>query len=126
MHLVFDTSFLLTAFQERVDPFEAVERVFTEGRVLAVLDKTIEELEKLIKEGKFSEKKAASLVLQLIKSKNLKIITSHSDGYADDALVALDPQQAVVATQDIGLKKRLKERGFKVITLRQRKYAVMV
>ena len=125
MEIVLDTSFLVTAIACRIDPFEAIDKAVDGNIEFAVLDKTVRELEKLINESKYSDKKAAQLALKLVKSKGLKIITTE-DGYADDLLVCLDAMKCIVATQDKGLKKRLKDKGFRVITLRQKKYAVMV
>ena len=125
MYLVYDTSFLMTALKLKVDPFSSVERLMDIPAVFAVVDKTVTELEKLINEGSYSDKKVSQLALRIIKSKGLKVIST-KEGYADDALVALDAKEHIVATQDSKLKKRLKEKSFKVVTLRQKKYAVMV
>ena len=125
MYLVYDTSFLMTALKLKVDPFSSVERLMDIPAVFAVVDKTVTELEKLINEGSYSDKKVSQLALRIIKSKGLKVIST-KEGYADDALVALEAKEHIVATQDSKLKKRLKEKSFKVVTLRQKKYAVMV
>ncbi|ENO11843.1 hypothetical protein MBGDC06_00542, partial [Thermoplasmatales archaeon SCGC AB-539-C06] len=66
-------------------------------------------------------RRAAKLGLQLLKSKNVKIIKTEEDLLVDDLIVGL--KGYIVATQDIGLKKRIKG---KIITLRAKKKLILI
>lgn len=125
MKIVLDTNFLLYIFTSKIDIFDEIEKNIHFRPDYYVLDKTIIELEKLINKGTFSERKASKLGLEIIKRKHLKIINTEKNLYVDDALVELDPNEYVIATQDSGLKKRLKEKKFKILTIRQKKYIIM-
>ena len=116
--ILLDTNFLLVPFQFKVDIFKEIDRIIDEKYELFIVDKTKEELEKLIKGGKEKERKAARLALQLIKKFNIKIINTQGDN-VDDIIVNLKDKDTIVATQDKELRKRL--RG-DVIVLRQKKY----
>lgn len=122
LNVVLDTNFMVHALDFGVDFFSEFQRLMDVNYRVSVLDKSIDELEKLINEGKFSERKASKLALGLIKTKDIKIISTHGKKPVDDLLVSLDPKDNVVATQDRELKSRLKKKGFRVLTMRQKKY----
>lgn len=117
--IVLDTNFLMSCLSFKIDIFRELERVCDFSYKPAVLQATLSELEKLIKEGEYFERKQASLALQIIKKSGMDIL--RKDGYADDILAALDPNEHVIATQDAGLLKRLKQKCFKTIQIRQKK-----
>ena len=116
--ILVDTNFLLIPFQFKVDIFKEIDRIIDEKYEIFIIDKTIGELEKLIKGGKEKEIKAARLALQLIKKFNIKIINAQGDN-VDDIIVQLKDKDTIVATMDKELRKRLKG---DVIVLRQKKY----
>ncbi len=116
--ILVDTNFLLVPFQFKVDIFKEIDRIIDEKYEVFIIDKTIDELEKLIKGGKEKERKAARMALQLIKKFNIKIINTQGDN-VDDIIVKLKDKDTIVATMDKELKKRLKG---DVIVLRQKKY----
>lgn len=108
----------------KVDIFEELKNACDFSFNLFVVDKTLDELKKLQNVGTGKEKRAAKLALSLIKNKKLKIIkTSSCSENVDDILVRLSKKGAVVATQDLALKRRLKS---KKIVLRQKKYLKLV
>jgi rRNA-processing protein FCF1 len=121
--IILDTNFLLIPVQFRVDIFDEIDRIMLERYQLFVLDKTIDELKKIItdKKQKLRNRKAAKLGLQLLKAKNVKIIKTKEDLLVDDLIVKL--KGYIVATQDIGLKKRIKG---KIITLRAKKKLILI
>jgi len=88
-----------------------------------VLSGTIAELERLINKGKLFERKLAKLALLFIKEKNIKILPS--EGRVDDELAALEPDEHIVATLDAKLKKKLKEKGVGIVTIRQKKHFML-
>ena len=100
---LFDTSALML-YIEGVDPIGQVERM---GLKCAVLDKVIEELERLSKEtGKRG--KAARLALSIAKSKCLVLKYSGNKRHTDDAIVEVALEKCIpVVTADSGLRRRL-------------------
>lgn len=116
--IIIDTNFLLIPAQFKVDIFAEISRICLFKYQLYVLDKTIGELDNIVKRQKGRHKKAAELALQLIKSKHLKILATHLAGDVDTILAELAGKGYIVATQDRELKKRLKAK----IMLKQRKY----
>ena len=122
--ILLDTNFLLIPAQFNVDIFSEINRIMLENYQLYILDKTIDELKKIIKDKKQKQKhkRAASLALQLIKAKDLKILRTKQDLPVDDLIVNL--KGYIVATQDMGLKRRLKSKKVKIIILRAKKKLV--
>jgi len=119
--IILDTNFLLIPYQFKVDIFEEIKKIIDSNYSLCILDKTIDELNKIMDEQKGKQKAAAKLALSLIKNKKLKKIKT-KDGYVDDLLIK---QDAIIATQDKELINRLKEVKKKVIQLRQKKYLII-
>ncbi len=119
--VVLDTNFLLIPAQFKVDIFEELNRRVEGQFELITLKGCLEELEK-IKETQTGKNKAnAKLTLDIIKTKKLNI-TDHDQGHIDDIIVDMADKDTIVCTQDKGLKSRLKEKGIRIITLRQKKY----
>jgi rRNA-processing protein FCF1 len=125
--VIIDTNFLLIPGQFRVDIFSEIERLMNEPFEMCVVDKSVGELNKLAAAGKEADKFAAKLALVLIIQKNLK--TLHSFGSkesVDDIIVKKADKDSFIATQDKALKERVKEKGAKIIGLRQQKYLVLM
>ncbi len=120
--IILDTNFLLIPAQFKVDIFSEIQRIADFKYQLFVLDKTLDELKKIQKEQRGKHKAAAKLALALIKNKKVKIIKTTQDKYVDDLLVDYSKKGALIATQDIGLKKRLKK---PYLVLRQKKYLAL-
>lgn len=120
--VILDTNFLLIPAQFKVDIFSEIKRISDFKYQLYVLDKTKDELKKIIKEQRGKHKRAASLALQLVKAKKVKTIKTNSEKYVDDLLVEYSKKGAVIATQDLGLKRRLKK---PYIILKQKKYLTL-
>ena len=120
--IILDTNFLLIPFQFRVDIFEEVKKIADFKYKLFVLDKTLDELVKIQKEQKGKNRAAAKLALQLIKKKDVKIIKTTEDKIVDDLLAQYSRKGDIIATQDLGLKRRLKK---PYIILRQKKYLAL-
>lgn len=119
-NIVLDTNTLMAVSQFGIDIFEAIGSQMQGRYHLFVLDKTANELEKLINEARLSEQKAAKLALQLIKHKNVKTLkTPKNKLTADDELLKL--KGYAVLTQDRELKKKLKGKGIEVYTIRQKR-----
>ncbi|MFC1730499.1 PIN domain-containing protein [candidate division KSB1 bacterium] len=128
--IILDTNFLLIPANFNVDIFSELDKTVNFKYELIILDRSLEELENIIlkpKKGvKGADKVAAKVALSLIEvqKSNKKLNILPSKGHVDDALVRLaeEDKTLIVATQDKDLKKRLKEKGVKVIVLKQKKY----
>ncbi len=119
-----DTNFLMIPAQFKVDIFSEIERIMETPYELCVFDRTFDELTKLEKEGG-KLKKEVKLTRSLLKSKDLNIIPLPSTcDTVDEGLLSLP--NSIVATQDGELKRALAAKHTKVITLRQKKYLILV
>lgn len=112
MKVVFDTNFLISAIKFKINFLEELE-----GEELFIVDKTENELKKLIKGGKAQDKQRAAIVLALIKKKEIKKLESKEEETVDDTLARLEGY--VIATQDKELKTRIK--GKKLIIRAKKK-----
>ena len=116
MKVLLDTNFLLLPNQFGVDIFRYLEYydIFT-------LSSCLDELKK-IGRGKGKDGRAAKVALKLIEQNKMKVIKS-SEKTTDRAILqyAID-EKCTVATNDKELIKALKNRGIKIIRLRQKKY----
>ena len=125
--ILLDTNFLMICFQFRVDIFTELDRVCNFDFKLFVLDKTIEELEKIVGEQKGKNKEAAKIALKLIAIKKINIIKTKSNIKTDDVIRDVAAKDNyIVATQDKDLKRRLINQGASVIVLRQKKVLAII
>lgn len=123
--ILLDTNFLLIPEKFKVDIFTELHQICDFKYQIYVLSQTLEELRKLKNTGNLSDRRAASIGLSLIKSKDLKIL-SENEGYADDVAESLAKKNFIVATQDKELKNKLKKLKVEYITLRQKKYLILM
>lgn len=127
--VILDTNFLLIPGQFNVNVFAEIELVIGKSVKLYIIDKTINELNKIMVFGKAKDASAAKLGMALagahLKQKSLKILPSFPNKSVDDAVVAKSNKKIYIATQDKELKKRVKKKGAQVITLKQKKYLVL-
>ena len=121
--IILDTNFLLIPSQFNIDIFREIDRIILEKYKLYIIDKTINELNKIIKGKKQKQKNrsAAKLALQLIKVKKVNILRTKQDLNVDDILASI--KGYIIATQDIALKRRIKSQK---IILRAKKKLVLV
>lgn len=141
--VVLDTNVLLLPGQSSIDIFTEIERIVDFPFVFSTVDEVYNELfaiskgqtirrrlfahRKTKKSAKGADKQSARLGYILAKQKDLKTIGRFSkDRSADDAILSLKPERVVVATLDKELQEKLREKGFSVITLRQKKYFTMI
>lgn len=116
MKIVFDTNFLVSCLKFNISFLEELE-----GDELFIVDKTKEELEKLIKSGKTKDKQRAKIILALLNKRKIKKIKSKEIETVDDALARL--KGYIIATQDKNLKKRVK--GKKLIIRAKKKLEII-
>lgn len=123
--IIIDTNFLMAVSQFKVDIFSEIKRISDFKYELCIIDKTINELESIIEKQKGKNKAAAKLALTIIKNKKLKKIKTPA-GTVDDLIVKISNKDTIVATQDMELKRKLREKHVPMIVLRQKKYLVIV
>lgn len=119
MKVLLDTSFFLDVIRFRVDLNE-ITNLLTEPYQLVTLDLVIKELEKIAC-SKSKVSGYAKIALKLIKTKNIKILASGGKN-TDEAILQLATKDIWVATNDLELRKRLRENKIKTIYLRGKKY----
>ena len=120
--ILLDTNFLLIPGKYHVDIFEELKRLLNGPSEVYVLDKTLDELEKLKSKLKGKDKEALNIGIQLLKEKDLKIIPVQGGIYVDDLILDLADQEYIICTQDKALKQRLRDKGIKTISMRQKSH----
>ncbi|MBI2151639.1 hypothetical protein HYU21_02850 [Candidatus Woesearchaeota archaeon] len=123
--LIIDTSSLLSAVEWKIDLFSLLDDVCDFSYQTAVLQASLDELERIKSTADGKEKAAAKLVLAILinKLKTKEIIVLPEKGYVDDLLLEKSKQRALILTQDILLKKKLIK---PYLTIRQKKVLLMV
>ncbi len=114
-----DTNMLMAINQFGIDFFNEVKREM--GNVEFIVPKQVNmELDGLAKEGK-KNLSSVKIAKELMEKENVEVVVTSVKG-TDDALVELAGKGAIIATNDIELKARIKEIGGKIIFLRQKKF----
>ena len=125
--ILLDTNFVMICSQFRVDIFSEIERICNFNYGLYVLDKTMDELKKIILEQKGKHKEAAKIALQLLKIKKINIIKTESTKKTDEVIIVYAIKgDYLVATQDKDLKRELINKGVNVIILKQKKTLMII
>lgn len=121
--IILDTNILLAIFELKLDLFSELDRVCLFNYRVCILDVTLDEVEKLINGSTLQQRQAARSALQLIRKKELKIIVTPKNALVDDLL--LQQKHAIIATADRELKRRLRNAGMQIISIRQKKYLML-
>jgi rRNA-processing protein FCF1 len=121
--IIIDTNFLLIPGKFRIDIFSEINKIADFKYELCIIDKTIYELNKIInnEELNMKDKLNAKIGLHLVESNKVKKIESSEDN-VDDAIVSAADKNTVVATSDKELKRRLREKGVKILNLMKKQY----
>lgn len=134
LKVIIDTNMLLVPGQHKVDIFTELDRIVEEPYELVLLSSSIDELAR-IAAGTGADAQAAKLGLMLVEHqrkrdfaaatgsmcKALKTVSGSKKEHVDDAIVRIAEDGTLVATNDSGLKRRLLEKGVRVVYLRQQK-----
>ncbi len=109
--VVYDTSILMLLY-DGIPVFEEAERVLETLPECIVPSKVVDELKRLASTGGVRKKRAARLALQLIERKGCRVVDVPGDT-GDDAVIAyvLEDCEAIPATADRELRRRLREKG---------------
>ncbi|MEE1129161.1 MAG: twitching motility protein PilT [Methanobrevibacter sp.] len=118
--VVIDTNFFMVPFQFNVDIITELEKILPSYK-LTTPSFVINELKGLKKNNKGKIRLNANLALKLANSSKIEIkdISLLENETVDDALLRVSE---VLATNDIELKNRAKDKGITVAYLRQKKY----
>ena len=118
--VVIDTNFFMVPFQFNVDIISELEKILPSYK-LTTPSFVINELKGLKRNNKGKIRLNANLALKLANSSKIEIkdISLLENETVDDALLRVSE---VLATNDIELKKRAKDKGITVAYLRQKKY----
>ena len=118
--VVIDTNFFMVPFQFNVDIITELEKILPSYK-LTTPSFVINELKGLKKNNKGKIRLNANLALKLANSSKVEIkdISLFENETVDDALLRVSE---VLATNDIELKNRAKDKGITVAYLRQKRY----
>ena len=118
--VVIDTNFFMVPFQFNVDIITELEKLLPSYK-LTTPSFVINELKGLKKNNKGKTRLNANLALKLANSSKVEIkdISLLENETVDDALLRVSE---VLATNDIELKNRAKNKGITIVYLRQKKY----
>jgi len=119
--IIIDTNALMAIGELKIDLFTAIDSVCHFTYKLSVLQGSINELKRIIKDQRGKFKRSATLALSLLKAKKVDVLSSEGD--VDDILAVLSHQGVLVLTQDRQLKRRLMK---PYLTIRQKKKIVMI
>lgn len=125
--IILDTNFLLIPFTLKVDIFSEMDRIIDDKYKLYIIDKTINELDNIIKKKSGKTKQAAKFAKELIEKKKIrKIKTEDNNNDVDREILNLvKKEDYIIATQDKILKAKLKQLNKKIIILRQKNYLLL-
>ena len=118
--VVIDTNFFMVPFQFNVDVITELEKLLPSYK-LTTPSFVINELKGLKNNNKGKTRLNANLALKLANSSKIEIkdISLLENETVDDALLRVSE---VLATNDVELKNRAKDKGITVAYLRQKKY----
>jgi rRNA-processing protein FCF1 len=118
--VVIDTNFFMVPFQFNVDIITELENLLPSYKLTSP-SFVINELKGLKRNNKGKTRLNANLALKLANSSKIEIkdISLLENETVDDALLRVSE---VLATNDIELKNRAKDKGITVAYLRQKKY----
>ena len=118
--VVIDTNFFMVPFQFNVDVITELEKILPSYK-LTTPSFVINELKGLKRNNKGKVRLNANLALKLANSSKIEIkdISLLENETVDDALLRVSE---VLATNDIELKNRAKDKGITVAYLRQKRY----
>lgn len=116
--VIIDTNFFLIPYQFRIDIFTELEYLIDMHHYFVITSKTLRELGKIV-ENAGKKGAGARLALKIIDANRNRIEVIESNKPVDTWIEDYSEKTgAIVCTNDIRLKKKLKDNGIKVISLR--------
>ena len=119
-----DTNFLIDCAKNKIDMHTELTRILHTSFDIAVLDRTLEELDTVASRGG-KEGAAAKLARTIIMTKKVNILAT-SGGHVDKLLLDRADENHIVATNDAELKRKLKKKKCDVVIVRAQKKLAIV
>ncbi len=123
--IILDTNFLLIPSQFKVDIFEEIRRIASFPYQLVIIDRTVDELKRIVDLQSRVQQRHARIALEMIKRYPISLLPTAKDKDVDSLILRQVDKDCIVATQDINLKRKLREKGIPIIFLRQKRYLEM-
>jgi len=124
--VLFDTNFLLVPIRFGVDIFAEAERALNQLVELTVTSSVLREMESLKEEAGPKFQRELDFALTLASRCAVVEDEPREGETVDDSLIRLASEtNYVVATTDSELRRRLRDRGLKVLYMRQKRYLVV-
>ena len=125
--IILDTNFVMIPFSHKVDIYDQINTVCAFGHRIVVFESTMAELEIIILQGGQDGKNAKAakqLLLQKLDSEEVTVLPGQKT-HVDDDIVSYTQKHpdCFVATQDKGLKKRLKTQ---ILVLRNEQFVQLL
>lgn len=122
--VIADTNFLIDCVAHKIDIEKELTRILDESYELAILDRTMEELDTLIhKKGKTGQH--AKLAKTILMTKHVSTIMTEG-GHVDKQLLKRAGPDTLIATADKDIKQKLKKKGHDVIVIRAKKKLALI
>ena len=99
-----------------------LHRIVTEKYCAKTIDKVNDELDRIVEEAEMKKKLAAKLAKDILAKKQVQAIKTNIKKNTDETLLEMADINTIVATIDAELKKKLKNKPSRFITIRQKKY----
>jgi len=117
--VILDTNFLVECAANKIDIHSELRKALDENFEVAILDKTMDELDTVIHKGG-KTRDSAKLAKTILMTKHVSTIMTEG-GHADKLLLNRAGEDTIIATQDKELKQKLKKKKQPVIVIRQKK-----
>ncbi len=118
LRVILDTNFLMMPGVFRIDIFDELNRLLEGDFETCLPDAVLKELEAISQGRNLKGRKAALVGLSIVKGLES---TPTSEKSADESILSLVDKDTVVCTNDRELRRKVKEKGGRVIFLRQKK-----
>ncbi len=119
-----DTNFLLVPLRFGVDIFYEVPEALNDIVEFYVSSRVLDEINLLRRDAKPSFDK--ELLFALKMAEKCMVLEDHSENLVDDSLIQLaKDHDLVLGTTDSELRRKARDKGVKVVYLRQRRYLIL-
>ena len=119
--VLLDTNALMAIAEFHLDLISELKQAGDFTFKIVVLEGSIQELQKIIREQRGKYQQAARIALTVIAAQKIEILPA--EGNVDDLLTAYSRQGCLVLTQDTELKKLLTK---PYLTIRQKKKVILI
>ncbi len=114
--ILLDTNFLVECARNKIDIQTELTRILDFSFEVAILDRTMDEIDDIVARGK-KEGQAAKLARTILMTKRVTVIPTEG-GHTDKLLVQMADENHIVATMDKALKQQLKKKKQDVVIIR--------